>query len=175
MSATGWLVTGVPGAGKTTVAAALAKRYPLAAIVHADTFGDWLEAGNAVDPLSGLGIRSAISRRCAAFCAAEFARAGRPVVIDDTIEEAEQAAGYAAALPGLRRIHLRPTMDVALARSVARTTKPSGDAAHLETIARRLYGRMTAELTAARGWLVVDTSALAPEATVDLIVSQLGL
>ncbi|HEX9269233.1 MAG TPA: AAA family ATPase [Candidatus Limnocylindria bacterium] len=170
-------MTGVPGAGKTTVCAALAKRYPLAAIVQADVFGDWIDAGSAADPWADHGSRVTLARRCATFCAREFAAAGLPVVIDDTVEDGTQADDYARRIGDLgpRRVLLRPTLETALARNAARANKPAGDAPHLDEIARRLYEPMRRALTAPAGWLVLDTTALDVAASVDAIVAHYGL
>jgi hypothetical protein len=99
--------------------------------------------------------------------ATEYAAAGYAVVVDDTLEDQHDDDAYAVL--GARKIFLAPRLDVALARNATRTNKPPGDAPHLDVIARRLYEPMRRAHTAARGWLVVDSSALDIAATLDVI------
>lgn len=168
-----WLVTGGPGAGKTTVCAALAHRYGRAIHVQPDQFGVWSDAGFASDAWAHDPAARRAARRSAAFVALQYATAGYAAVVDDTIEDEREAEGYATLAP--RKVFLLPSLAVALARNAARTNKPPGDAPHLAAIAERLYEPMRRAHTAALGWLVLDTSALDIEGTVDAILAHYPL
>ncbi len=168
-----WLVTGGPGAGKTTVCAALARRYGHSIHVKADEFGDWSDAGYASDAWAHDPAARRAARRSAAFVALQYATAGYLAVVDDTIEDERDVAEYASLDP--RKVFLLPRLEVALARNAARTNKPAGDALHLAEIAHRLYEPMRRAHTEARSWLVLDSSELDVAATVDAILAHYPL
>jgi predicted ATPase len=170
MTAFVWLVTGGPGAGKTTVSAALAYRHDRAIHVKADEFGVWSDAGFASDAWAHDPAARSAARRSASFVALQYSAAGYAAVVDDTIEDVGGDEPYAALSP--RKVFLVPALEVALARNAARTNKPPGDAPHLAAIARRLYEPMRRAHTAARGWLVIDSSELTVAATVDAILAH---
>lgn len=172
MRAAVWLVTGVPGSGKTSVCAALAKRYVAGLHLEADVVDELgLHLHGEVDrPVQRL-----VFRRGAALMAAEFAMSGIAVVIDDTLETDEERRAYTDRLEDVRLVHLLPPLEVALARNAGRTNKPEGDAPMLDAIARRLYARMKAAHTPAGGWFVLDSSGLDAGGTVDALLERFGL
>ncbi|MDP9245262.1 MAG: hypothetical protein M3O64_01300 [Chloroflexota bacterium] len=173
MTAPVWLVTGGPGAGKTTVCAALAHRYDHSIHVKADEFGVWSDAGHDSDAWAHDPAARGAARRSAAFVALQYSTAGYAAVVDDTIEDEPEADEYAALGP--RKVLLLPSLDIALARNAARTNKPPGDAPRLATIAHRLHEPMRRAHTASRGWFILDTSELDVAATVDAILAHYPL
>jgi predicted kinase len=167
-----WLVTGVPGAGKTSVCDELARRY--VAGVHLETdlmYEEGMHVFGEIDrPIDRL-----VFRRGVALLAAEFAMSGVAVVIDDTLENDDERRAYTDRLKGVRLVHLLPPLEVALARNASRTNKPEGDAPMLDRTARRLYPRMRQVHTAERGWHVLDSTGLDAIETVDALIERFGL
>ena len=167
-----WLITGVPGAGKTSVCDELARRYLAGVHLETDLMDEeGLHLYGEIDrPIERL-----LFRRGVALLAAEFALSGVAVVIDDTLESDDERRAYTDRLKGVRLVHLLPPLDVALARNAVRANKPEGDAPMLERTARELYPRMRVEHTERRGWFVFDSSDLDPRATVDALIARFGL
>lgn len=164
------LIIGVPGAGKSTVARALAARFPRSACIE----GDYLQHGLTVAGLVGPGQEPAAEsrrqlelrwRNCAAV-ADNFVAEGFTVVVEHAASDRYWVDLFTAALRSrpLSLIVLAPQPEVALARDRARSEK---QVAHLFT-------HMDAELRrnlANTGWWL-DTSQLTVEQTVDAILSQ---
>ncbi|HYY54619.1 MAG TPA: AAA family ATPase [Candidatus Dormibacteraeota bacterium] len=167
-----WLITGVPGSGKTSVCGELASRYVSGVHLETDLMDEeGLHRYGEMDrPIERL-----LFRRGVALMAAEFAMSGVAVVIDDTLESDEERRAYTDRLRGVRLVHLLPPLEVALTRNASRTNKPEGDAPMLDRTARRLYPRMRVEHTERRGWHVFDPSALDPRETVDALIERFGL
>src|SRR5919108_3742388 len=144
-----WLITGVPGAGKTSVCDELARRY--VAGIHLETdlmYEEGMHVFGAMDRT----IDRLVFRRGVALLAAEYAMSGVAVVVDDTLESEDERRAYTDRLKGVRLVHLLPPLEVALARNAVRANKPEGDAPMLERTARELYPRMRVEHTERRGW-----------------------
>jgi predicted kinase len=159
-----YLVTGIPGAGKTTVSRALALRFPRAAHIEADLLqemivsgGKWPRPGPDREADDQLHLRA----RNAALLANSFAAAGFVPVLDDVVVGARRLALYQDALevPTVHVIVLAPPLEVALERDEARGYKRVGATwAHLDVHQRR-------ELAGIGVW--IDTGELDIEATVD--------
>lgn len=165
------VITGVMASGKSTVAGLLAERLPRAAHVRGDVFRRMLVSGRE-EMLPGAGDEALaqleLRYRLSASTADEYARAGWTAVVQDVVLGAE--------LPRfLARVRTRPLYAVVLA--------PSPAAVHAREAARPKSGygagwtvealdRSLREETPRVGlWL--DTSELAPEETVDAILSGL--
>ena len=69
----------------------------------------------------------------------------------------------------LRKVLLHPTLETVLARNAAPSRKPF-DPSILEAACRGLHPLLATENTAEHGWIVVDSTKLSLDQTVDAIV-----
>lgn len=166
-----WLVTGIPGAGKTSVARALAERLDRSAVVEGDALRSWIVRGGVMPGggvLDGEAERQyelAIRNMC--LLARSYAEGGFVPFLDLVVVTRYHLEAFRGYLRGaqLRLVVLAPAPEVTLARDQVRGGK-SGDAwLHLDDA-------MRTELAGLGLW--VDTSALDVEQTVDTILARQG-
>ena len=126
-----YLLTGLPGSGKSTVARALAARLPRAACIEADLLqamlvsgGEWPTPAMSEEARRQLFLRA----RNAAALANSFAGAGFVPVIDHIVISREQLEHQIAELT-VRPVHvvvLAPSVETVLARNRLRAGKDVG-------------------------------------------------
>jgi hypothetical protein len=167
-----WLISGTPGAGKSTVARALAGRYPKAIVIEVDALREWVVSGYA-NPLdswtSETQLQFVLAHQTAGAMARLYTEAGFAVVIDGVTIEADVPVYRFPFAP--RKVLLCPTLDVALQRNATRKTKPFNTLV-LEPVTRRLFADLPEACPRERGWTVFDSSAESAEETVTRLLSE---
>jgi predicted kinase len=167
-----WLISGAPGAGKSSVAEVLCRSFPLAVHIPVDDIRDWVRSGfsSPVEWTAETGRQFALARRGAARIAADYAEAGFVAVLDDVVRESDldQYTNYLGNTK-LRKVLLNPSLETILARNAVPGRKPF-DTSVLEAACRGLYSLLAAENTAEQGWIVVDSTTLDIDETLDAVV-----
>ncbi len=171
-----YLISGVPGSGKSSVAGALMRRFPLGLHIPVDDLREWVVSGIA-QPVPVWTVETTrqfrLAREAAAYTARLYAEAGFAVAIDDVIFPSEAQALFVEALRPhtISKVLLRPSLEVTLTRNAARTNKPF-DTSLLAETCRTIYHSMNEQEFAAAGWIIVDSSALSVEETVDEVLKR---
>lgn len=166
-----FLVTGAQASGKTSVAQALAERFPRSAHVHGDYFRTMIVHGRremapGADPDAALQLE--LRHRLTAIAADAYHDAGFTVVVQDVV-----IGPYLAAMAGAirgRPLHvvvLTPDPDVIAVRDAERDKTAYGGAWTVRELDRIVHSET------ARIGLWLDTSALSVQDTVDEILARL--
>jgi hypothetical protein len=175
-----FLITGVPGAGKTTVSRELARRFPRAAHIPTDVLGAMVLAGR-VPPCppdgtdrrpdveeGGEGDRQLLLRaRNASLLCDSFFRAGFVPIVDDVVVRRLQLDYY------MQHLRSRPLLPVVLApRRELVIARERGRAAHKQGLVDEwlfLEDTLRSELAGIGTW--IDTSNQTPSQSADAILA----
>ncbi|WDG32578.1 phosphotransferase [Streptomyces sp. CA-278952] len=165
------LLIGIPGSGKSTVAAALADRFAASAHIEVDALQELIVSGGRWPSPDGdeeADRQIFLRARNACLLAGSFAAAGFLPVIDDVVVRRAHLDFYRATLTGvpLHRVVLAPGAAKALERNLARDKTLTTDWSPLDDI-------MRAELADEKIW--IDSAELTVDETVDAVLSATGL
>lgn len=170
-----WLITGVPGVGKSSVSKALLGRFEFGFYVPIDDLREWVVSGLA-HPVpvwsEETGRQFGLARRSAAEMARIYADEGFEVAIDDVLLPGEGEL-FAGRLEGytVRRVFLWADLGVNQGRNRDRVGK-NFDTLELVGLIDRLHEMMLPEEYEEEGWRVVDSSGLGVEETVDRVIED---
>ena len=167
-SNTVWLISGIPGAGKTSVSRSLAERLPRAAHVEADLVRrmvvcGYLAPGEA--PLAESDAQLELGAHNAALIADSFMATGFTPLVDDVVLRM-QLARYRRVLSRwpIRLVVLAPTVEVAIERDRQRSEK------HVAARFSYLDDELRDQMRGLGLWL--DTSELSVAETVVAIMRR---
>jgi chloramphenicol 3-O-phosphotransferase len=164
-----FLISGVPGAGKTAVARALAGRFPRSVHIEGDVVGEQFIVNGLVPPQGPpedeARTQLLLRRRNMCALADSFAEAAFVPVIDDVVVSVAVLNRYIAGLRSrpLLLVQLAPSLEVIRVRDSGRHKQVFEMWSHLDA-------QMRAEMTPYGLWL--DTSAMTAAETVDEILAR---
>ncbi|GAA5202628.1 AAA family ATPase [Microbacterium jejuense] len=176
MSADIIILTGPPGAGKSTVARAVAESHPRAVHLHTDDFWGFIAWGAIAPYLAESDAQNQTVLRVISGAAREYAAGGYVTVVDgiigpwmlhhfrDLVAAGEQGEG-----PRVHYLVLRPSQAETVRRAQARTAP---DALVDDGPIVSLWDQF-AELAALESH-VIDTSAQKPDETVDAVAAAIS-
>ena len=170
-----FVFSGLPSAGKSTVANVLLNHFPLGLHIPVDTIRDWVVSGIS-NPIGSWDTKTdqqfRLARQAAVQTALAYAADGFAVVIDDVIMPEHFDAHYQPYFGNVipYQIMLQPTAEIAIARNTERMKE--FDKNQLNDLITRIDEYLNQYDLPALGWHVVDNSNLSVEDTAQEILSR---
>jgi deoxyadenosine/deoxycytidine kinase len=166
-------ITGMAGAGKSTVGRMLARHFPKSLFIQVDELREKVVKGYA-RPQGGVFTQEVMqqfqmARSTAIYMARLYAEHGLDVVIDDVCVPPNFVEQYAALfeIPGVHRVLLYPRESVV----IERITKRGGPLEHIPYVPV-IYNQL--DSMSKDGWIVLDSSEWTIEQTVNEILSRVA-
>ena len=175
-----FILTGTPASGKSSVAKALLQCFTFGVHIPVDNLRGLVVSGLS-NPIGSWDEETdrqfRLARDSAAQIAKVYAQGGFAVVIDDVIFPDAVAHHYDEPLASFEvyKVLLRPTVEIALARNMARNIDV--DNAQLGKIIEPIYAHFATfdlERMVMDGWCILDTSHLSVAETVSEIFVRVG-
>jgi adenylate kinase family enzyme len=160
------VLTGPPGAGKSTVAQLVADRFETSVLIPADDFWDYIRRGKIPPWLPEADDQNRTVIDILASAAARYARGGYQVVMEGIVGPWFLDRFLARLLPagiGVHYIVLRPTETVTTARATRRGLDALTDLQPIRHMYREFSGLGPYESH------VIDSSRLTPEETAEKV------
>ena len=163
------ILTGPPGAGKSTIGKILAEKLKNSAIVSTDTLRFFIKNGKAEKEDADWERQLSIGAENACLLAKNFHKKGFNVLLDDVICDKKRMKIYQSKLGKLNPLFflLLPSKEVTAKRDLER-----GEWAMKER-AIHLHNRFSEFIKTEQRFIVIDSSSHKPEDTVEEILKHL--
>lgn len=169
-----YIITGTPGAGKTSVARHLMKQFPVGLHIPVDDLRGWVNFHEMPVWSEEMGRQFQMARQAAALMARFYLDAGHAAAIDDVIFPEDLHSAFLDKLNGhpVQPVLLLPDLDTTLQRNASRANKDF-ETSHLAGAIERIHQAFESYDLRGTNWIVIDSTHLTVEKTVEIILERL--